>query len=331
MKQEMMKAWILEQFNAPLRVREILRPVPGKNEVLIRIKASGVNPLDLKTREGIAPHTQTAPPSILGMDMAGIVEEVGSDVTEFEPGDAVYGLTGGVGGIQGSLAEYAAVDSELLALIPKSMSMREAAALPLISITAWEALIDQANIRPGHNVLIHGGAGGVGHIAIQLANSRGANVFATGSKTSQDVIRRLGATPIDYTVTSVEDYVQLYTEGEGFDVVLDNVGGTTLDASFHAVKRYSGHVVSILGWGTHSLAPLSFRAGTYSGVFTLMPLLTGKGRSHHGEILSKIADLYESGVLKPMLNERVFGFDQVEEAHHAMHDKQTGKIVVNIE
>ncbi len=326
-----MKAWILEQFNAPLRVREILRPVPGKNEVLIRIKASGVNPLDLKTREGIAPHTQTAPPSILGMDMAGIVEEVGSDVTEFEPGDAVYGLTGGVGGIQGSLAEYAAVDSELLALIPKSMSMREAAALPLISITAWEALIDQANIRPGHNVLIHGGAGGVGHIAIQLANSRGANVFATGSKTSQDVIRRLGATPIDYTVTSVEDYVQLYTEGEGFDVVLDNVGGTTLDASFHAVKRYSGHVVSILGWGTHSLAPLSFRAGTYSGVFTLMPLLTGKGRSHHGEILSKIADLYESGVLKPMLNERVFGFDQVEEAHHAMHDKQTGKIVVNIE
>ncbi|SFJ58440.1 NADPH:quinone reductase [Paenibacillus sp. UNC496MF] len=331
MKQSMMKAAILEQFKAPLRVGETLRPIPGHNEVLVRIKASGVNPLDLKTREGVAPHTRTAPPAILGMDMAGIVEEVGTDVTGFEPGDAVYGLTGGVGGIQGSLAEYAAVDADLLAKMPKGMSMREAAALPLISITAWEALVDQANVRPGLNVLIHGGAGGVGHIGIQLAKSRGANVFATGSKASQDVIKKLGATPIDYADASVESYVQAHTDGEGFDIVMDNVGGTTLDASFNAVKRYSGHVVSILGWGTHSLAPLSFRAGTYSGVFTLMPMLTGKGRSRHGEILREIANLYEQGALKPILNERMFTLNQIEEAHRAMGDKQIGKIVVSID
>ncbi|NBC72748.1 zinc-binding dehydrogenase [Paenibacillus sacheonensis] len=326
-----MKAAILEQFKAPLRFQETLRPVPENNEVLVKIKASGVNPLDLKTRDGSAPHTRTVPPAILGLDMAGIVEEVGSEVTGFKPGDAVFGLTGGIGGIQGSLSEYAAVDPDLLAIMPKSMSMREAAALPLIAITAWEALIDQANVLPGHDVLIHGGAGGVGHIGIQLAKARGANVFSTGSKASRNVIKKLGATPIDYADSSVEDYVQSYTNGDGFDVVLDNVGGSTLDASFQAVKRYTGHVVSILGWGTHSLAPLSFRAGTYSGVFTLMPLLTGKGRSHHGEILREIAALYEQGALKPILNEQIFRFDQIEEAHRAMGNKTIGKIVVSID
>ena len=136
-------------------------------------------------------------------------------------------------------------------------------------------------------MLVHGGAGGVGHVAVQLALARGATVFATGSGESLDIIAELGAEPIDYRTTPTEAYVASATGGEGFDVIFDTVGGATLDASFAAVRTYTGHVVSILGWGKHSLAPLSFRGATYSGVFTLLPLLTGRGRAHHGEILGR--------------------------------------------
>src|SRR6202044_4025871 len=115
-----------------------------------------------------------------------------------------------------------------------------------------------------------------------------------------------GATPIDYRARSVNEYVAEMTSGKGFDIVFDTVGGATLDASFIGVKRYTGHVVSCLGWGNHSLAPLSFRGATYSGVFTLLPLLSGEGRAHHGEILAQAAALAESGKLRPLLNERRF-------------------------
>ena len=187
----------------------------------------------------------------------------------------------------GSLAELAAVDARLIAHKPKALSMEQTAALPLGFITSWEGLVDRAGVAAGHQVLIHGGAGGVGFLAVQLALARGAQVFATGGPSSQEVIRQVGATPIDYTTSTVDEYVDEHTGGEGFDIVVDNVGGATLDASFTAVKRYTGHVVSALGWGTHSLAPLSFRGATYSGVFTLMPLLTGRGREHHGHIVAR--------------------------------------------
>ena len=213
-------------------------------------------------------------------------------------GDEVYGMTGGVGGVPGSLAQYAAVDAALLARKPANLSMRDAAALPLIFITAWEGLVDRARTQAGQNVLIHGGAGGIGHVAVQLARSIGANVFATGSARSLPFIEQLGATPIDYDKHSVEQYVAAHTGGRGFDVVYDTVGGATLDSSFNAVRRF-GHVVSALGWGTHALAPLSFRAGTYSGVFTLLPLLTGEGRAHHGEIMAEATRLAEAGKLPP--------------------------------
>lgn len=326
-----MKAAVLERFEENFRLADTDRPVPKAGEVLVRIKASGVNPLDLKIRAGKAGHAKTNIPAILGIDMAGIVEAVGPGVVDYRPGDEVFGMTGGVGGVQGSLAEFAAVDYRLLSAKPASMSMREAAALPLITITAWEGLIDQADVQSGQKVLIHGGAGGVGHIGIQLAKARGATVFATGSAARLGVIERLGAVPIDYNSATVEEYVQAYTDGEGFDVILDTVGGDTLDASFAAVKRYKGHVVSILGWGSHSLAPLSFRAGTYSGVFTLMPLLTGIGRLHHGDILRQAAALFEEGKLKPFLDERTFTLQQIEEAYTAMEDGSAkGKIVIEI-
>jgi NADPH2:quinone reductase len=184
----------------------------------------------------------------------------------------VYGLVGGVGELQGTLAEFVAVNAELLALKPKSLTMREAVALPLITITAREGIVDRANVHAGQKVPVHAGAGGVGHISVQLAKARGADVFATVSAEKRHVVKAYGATPIDYRALSTEQHVELHTAGEGFDAVYDTVGGATIDASFIAVKRYTGHAVSCLGWSTRSLAPLSFRGATYSGVFTLMPL-----------------------------------------------------------
>ncbi len=251
-------------------------------------------------------------------------------VQAFRPGDEVYGLTGGVGSVQGSLAEYAAVDAALLARKPSNLSMREAASLPLIVITAWEGLVDRADVQAGQTVLVQGGAGGVGHVAVQIAQAFGADVYATDRGSNIAYIDSLGAMPIDVSKHSVEDYVAQHTEGRGFDLVYDTVGGAVLDASFAAVKRF-GHVVSALGWGTHALAPLSFKNGTYSGVFTLLPLLTGEGRDHHGAILAEAAQLAEDGKLAPRLDPRVFDFTNVADAYDAIADRTAnGKLVVSV-
>ncbi|MCY1433241.1 Phenolphthiocerol synthesis polyketide synthase type I Pks15/1 [compost metagenome] len=198
-------------------------------------------------------------------------------------------------------------------------------------ITAWEGLVDRANVRAGQRVLIHGGAGGVGQVAVQLAKARGAEVYATGSAASLDFIRSLGATAIDYQAQSVEAYVEQYTAGEGFDIVYDTVGGSTLDASFQAVKPYTGHVLSCLGWGQHSLAPLSFKSATYSGVFTLTPLLTGQGREHHGAILREAAVLANTGQLTIRVDQQPFALDEVNEAFRQVAEgRGKGKTVIRL-
>lgn len=324
-----MRAAVLTDYNAPLQIREVPDPRPGPGHVLVRVMASGVNPLDIKIHRGEAAHAKMAPPAILGIDMAGVVEAVGPQVDEFQVGDEVFGMTGGVGGVAGSLAELAAVDARLIARKPRTLSMPQAAALPLGFITSWEGLVDRAGVAEGHRVLIHGGAGGVGYLAVQLALARGAQVFATGSASSQEVIRQTGATAIDYTTGTVDQYVDRYTGGEGFDIVMDNVGGTTLDASFAAVKHYTGRVVSALGWGTHSLAPLSFRGASYSGVFTLLPLLTGTRREHHGHILAHAAALADEGGLVPRLDPRTFALEDANSAHTMVENgTATGKVTV---
>jgi NADPH:quinone reductase-like Zn-dependent oxidoreductase len=324
-----MKAALLERYGASLRVTDVLRPQPGRGEVLVRIAASGVNPLDTKIFDGAAEHARHTPPAILGLDMAGTVEAVGPGVTRYHKGDEVYGMTGGVGGHPGSLAEFAAVDADLVALKPVNLSMREAAALPLVIITAWEGLVDRAAVTAGGKVLIHGG-GGVGHMAIQVARAFGAEVFATDSEPKRADIEQVGATFIDYRAEPVEHYVKRYTGGVGFDLVYDTVGGATLDAAFQAVRRF-GHVVSCLGWGTHALAPLSFRAATYSGVFTLLPLLTGEGRPHHGDILREAARLVEGGKVVPRLDARRFTLETVGEAYSAITEGSArGKLVVDV-
>ena len=326
-----MQALVLNRHNGPLDLTALPVPAPAAGQVLVRIAASGLNPLDTKIRAGAAAHAKHPLPLVLGIDLAGTVEAVGAGVSAFKVGDEVYGMTGGVGGIQGSLAQYAAVDADLLALKPARLSMREAAALPLIFITAYAGIVDRAHLQAGQTVLVQGGAGGVGHIAVQLARALGATVYATASGHNLDALRQFGATPIDYRAQTVEQYVDAHSGGEGFDVVVDTVGGPTLDASFAAVKHF-GHVVSALGWGTHALAPLSFREASYSGVFTLYPLLTGKHRAHHGEMLGEAARLVDAGKLTPRLDPRRFALNQAELAYDALtNGTARGKIVVDVD
>jgi NADPH:quinone reductase len=323
-----MQAAILDAPNTPFRVGPIARPEPTARQVLVRINASGVNPLDTKIYAGQAAHARHPLPGILGITMAGVVEAVGAEVSRFRRGDEVYGMTGGVGGQQGSLAQYAAVDADLLATKPANLTMREAASLPLNIITAWEGLIDRARVRSGQSVLVHGGAGGVGHLAIQIARVHGAEVFATGSSDDKAYIEQLGATFIDRN-TPVADYVARHTAGRGFDLVYDTVGGTVLDASFNAVARF-GHVVSALGWGTHALAPLSFRAASYSGVFTLLPLLSGTDRAHHGEILREATRMIEAGKIATRIDPRHFTLDTILDAYQALKDRTAaGRLVID--
>src|SRR6188768_2015684 len=183
-----MKVLLLDSAHAPLRLEQRPVPVPQAGQVLVRLYASGINPLDLKIRAGAAPHAKHPFPAILGIDLAGVVEEVGKDVHGFAVGDEVMGMTGGVGGHQGSLAQFASVDARLLAPKSARLTMRQAAAIPLAFITAWEGLVDRARIREGQHVLVHGGAGGVGHMALQIASSFGAKTFATVSAANAEYV-----------------------------------------------------------------------------------------------------------------------------------------------
>lgn len=333
------KAWMVETPGGPFVPTEIPRPKPQQGQVLVRVYASGVNPLDTKIRAGAAAHARQPLPAVLGLDLAGVVGEAGPGVTAFRTGDEVYGMVGGVGGLQGTLAEYVVTDASLLAHKPRNLTMRQAAALPLVTITAWEGLVGHARVNPFNEscadprrILIHAGAGGVGHIALQLAIASGAKVFATVSPDKAPLVTGYGATAIDYRSVSVEQYVKQYTHNEGFDLVYDTVGGPTIDASFAAAKRYTGHVVSCLGWSTHPLAPLSFRSATYSGVFTLYPLLSGDAstRAAHGNILAQAAKLVEAGKLIPLLHEQSFNTTNIAEAHKLVESGALGKVVVEI-
>jgi len=326
----LMQAVVAEAPGGPLRLVQVSTPHPGPGQVLVRIAASGVNPLDTKILAGSAGHARQALPAILGLDMAGIVVGVGDGVTTYRQGDAVCGMIGGVGGHQGTLAEYVAADASLLTRKPGNLTMRQAAALPLVFITAWEGLVDRARVCAGQHVLVQGGAGGVGQMVLQIAKSFDAQVAATGSPASRTAIERLGAVFVDRGEPATETVARL-TGGQGFNIVYDTAGGASLDASFTMVRRF-GHVVSALGWGTHALAPLSFRAASYSGVFTLLPLLTGEGRDHHGAILAEASRLAEAGQLVPALDPHRFTLATVGDAYRMIEaGTARGKIVVDLE
>lgn len=325
-----MRALFINTYESEFVSTEIEKPTPKKGEVLVKINASGVNPIDNKIRIGVSPYASPVLPAILGTDLAGVIEAIGEGVTQFKVGDEVYGLAGGVLGLQGTLAEYTAVDVDLLAIKPKNLTMKEAAGIPLVVLTAWEGLIDRAKVKKGDKVLVHAGAGGVGHIVVQLAKTLGADVYATVSKQKEDIVKSYGATPIDYKTTQVEDYVNQYTDGKGFDIIYDTVGGQSLDDSFKAIRHY-GQISSCYAFGTHSLATSSLRSASLHGVFVLHPAISGEGRKHHSDILTQAAKLFEEGKLKPLIDPRKFTLDNAIEAHKAVSDgSSTGRIVVDI-
>ena len=219
-----MKAYVVESAGGPFRVVEMPTPRPASGHVLVKICASEINSLDTKIRAGQAGHAKQPLPAVLGLDMAGVVVSVGADVTEFRSGDEVFGMGGGVAGLQGTLVEFVAADAALLTHEPKSLTMLQSAALPLVTITAWEGLIDHARVHAGQTVLVHAGAGGVGYAALQIALARDAKVFTTVSYDKRSIVEALGAIAIDRDEPS-SDCIAVHTNGEGFDIVYDTLGG----------------------------------------------------------------------------------------------------------
>ncbi|MBX9768371.1 MAG: zinc-dependent alcohol dehydrogenase family protein [Bdellovibrionales bacterium] len=329
-----MKAQVLKNFGGPeaFELQEKERPILGPLEVLVRVKATSINPVDYKIRSGILAGIAPALPMILHGDMAGVVEAVGSKVSRFNTGDEVYGCIGGVKGTPGALNEYVAVDPDLIALKPKTLSMRESAALPLVSITAWEGLVDRARVERDQTVLVYGGTGGVGHIAVQLAKAFGAKVFATASSEEKlKLALSLGADHvINYQAKSVSDFVQQFTEGKGFQIVFDSVGGNNIQNAIQAT-RLSGQVVVTQKHDRVDITPMYMKGLTLHTVLMLIPLLYNQGRAHHGFILEQIAKLVDAGKLKPLVDPTRFDLKDVSAAHaYAESGKNLGKVVINL-
>jgi NADPH2:quinone reductase len=236
----MMKAQVVTQFGDPsvFKTVDMAKPKIKPGYVLIRVLATSVNPVDYKLRAGNFPPIMPDFPAVLHGDVAGVIEEVGSGVSAFKVGDEVYGCVGGLKGEDGALAEFMLADAKLIAKKPRTLSMAEAAALPLVTLTAWEALFERVKISKGQKILVHGGTGGVGHIALQLARWAGADVYTTVSTPEKaDIAKSLGANEvINYRTETVDDYVKRLTQGNGFDVVFDTIGGSNIDTSIAAVS-----------------------------------------------------------------------------------------------
>lgn len=327
-----MKALIIEEFGDPSIFKQINLSLPEvlQNHVLIRVAATSINPVDFKIRQGIvgdiAPHF----PAILHGDVAGTVAAVGEGVDQFKVEDEVYACAGGVKGLGGALAEYMLADASLVAQKPKSLTMAEAAALPLVSITAWEGLIDRAKVHAGQKVLVYGSTGGVGHIGVQLAKWAGATVYALVSSDEKAAIaRRLGADfTINYRQQPVEEFVEDHTSDQGFDVVFDTVGDDNLQNAFKAAKL-NGTVVSIVSLSQQDLTLLHAKGLTLHLVFMLIPLLFDVGRAHHGEILSKLAQLVDEDKVRPLVDSKIFNMADIAAAHqHAESGRAIGKVVL---
>lgn len=330
---EQMNAWAIDAYGEPdhFRKQSMTRPDPGPGEVLIRVAATSVNPVDCKIRRGERPAIAPELPAVLHGDVAGVVESVGAKVSKFAPGDEVYGMAGGLKNTAGALADYMCADSRLLAKKPTSLTFQEAAALPLVTITAWEGLHDRARINENDTVLIHAGTGGVGHVAAQLAAAIGAAVTVTISREEKaEAIRSLNPKniqTINYRSETVPEYVERHTNGRGFDIVFDTVGGENLKTSFEAICS-NGRLINILSMAEYDLTPMHLKGLSLHVVFMLLPLLTGEGRDRHSEILSEATKLCDAGKLRPLIDSK-FSFDDAGDAHRrAESGDQIGKIVL---
>jgi len=303
-----MKAIVIHSSGGPevLKYEDAPRPEPKDDEVLIRVMAAAVNPVDVFIREGRSNQF----PLIPGMDVAGVVEQVGNKVTKFKRGDAIYAYLSF--DEQGGYAEFAVAKQDHAALKPKSIDFEPAAAVPLAATTAWQALIEKAGLTAGQTVLIHGGSGGVGTFAVQIAKARGAKVIATASTANQDLLKQLGVDqPIDYTTTKFEDVVK------DVDVVLNAVRGDTLARSYGVVKK-GGIIVSITGQPD----PVELEKHGIRG--------TGLGAHPDAKVLQELAKLIDAGKITPIVS-AVMPLIDVAKAHQQIASRHTrGKVVLKV-
>jgi NADPH2:quinone reductase len=326
-----MQAMLVTQFGGPevLQLQEAPLPQPKEHDLLIEVHATALNPIDFKIRRGAFREGRKLP-FISGYDVSGVVREMGPRVEHFRPGDAVYASPSLVR--DGAQAEFVCVDARTAALKPRSLDHVQAAALPLVTLTAWEGLLLRARVQEGETVLIHAGAGGVGHVAIQLAKWRGARVLTTASREeSKALCRRLGADVIiDH---ASEDFVQRVaqeTSGRGCPVILDAVGGPTFDRSLDCVA-VDGRIVTVVGAPSPEI-PRKLFVKNASLYFQFMgaPTVHGVHPESQGQMLQAAAKLVDEGKLKPHVS-RILALEEVAEGHRLQESGHvTGKLAIRI-
>ncbi|MBL0841527.1 NADP-dependent oxidoreductase [Pseudomonas mediterranea] len=332
-----MKAFIIDRYgkNVALQGANLPEPELGQDDVLVQIHAAGVNPLDLKIRGGefkmILPYRM---PLILGNDFAGVVVRVGSRVQGFKPGDEVYARPDD--NRIGTFAEFIAIKESSLALKPKALSMEDAASIPLVALTAWQALVEKARLKKGQKVLIHAGSGGVGTVAIQLAKYLGAYVATTTSTANVEWVKRLGADAvIDYKKDDFEQVLQ------GYDLVLNSLGTDTLEKSLQVLKP-GGRLISISGPPDVDFAKSAGLSGFLQLVMRLLSYGIRKKAKRRGVIYSflymrasgdqlrQITALIDAGVIRPVVD-RVFPFESTQEAlDYVQTGRAKGKVIVKV-
>lgn len=309
-----MKAVVLKSFGGPesFELQELPKPVPQAGQVLVRVHATSINPLDYQVRRGDYPDLVPLP-AITGHDVSGVIEAVGPGVTAFAPGDEVW-YTPQIFDGPGSYAEYHVAAESIIGKKPASLSHLEAASLTLVGGTAWEALVVRAGLRVGESILIHGGAGGVGHVAIQLAKAIGAKVFTTAREANFEFARRMGAdVVIDYEKEDYADAVMRETGGRGVDVVFDTIGGDTLSRSADVLAQL-GRVVSIVDIAQpQNLLQAWGKNASYHFVFT---------RQHRGK-LDELSALIERGQLRPHVG-AVYPLADIAQAHARLETPNNG-------
>lgn len=319
-----MKAMILKSFGGPdsFELSDVPKPVPQAGQVLVRVHATSINPLDYQVRRGDYPDLVPLP-AITGHDVSGVVEAIGPGVSAFAPGDEVW-YTPQIFDGQGSYAEYHVAAESIIARKPASLSHLEAASLSLVGGTVWEALTVRAVLRVGESILIHGGAGGVGHVAIQVAKAMGARVFTTVREANADFVRSLGAdVVIDYTQEDYVEAIMRETAGHGVDVVFDTIGGDTLSRSADVLAQL-GRVVSIVDIAQpQNLVQAWGKNASYHFVFT---------RQNRGK-LDELSALVERGQLRPHVG-AVYSLADIPLAHARLESGNNGllgKIAIAVE
>jgi NADPH2:quinone reductase len=326
-----MRALILKEHGptSNFEVQDIETPRPGPGQVVVRIAAASLNPIDNKIRAGLPIGPEL--PSVIGCDFAGVIATIGDGVEGFSVGDEVFGCAGGVKGRGGALAEYIAADQELIAKRPSNISVKESAALPLVSITATN-LLERLQLREDDNLLIHGGVGGVGHIALQLAK-RITNSITVTVENEDDarVALSLGASEaILFKQESPAEYKQRLTGGRGFSAIIDTVGGPNLINSFEAASL-DGRIATTAARATLDLGLVHAKGLTLHGIFMLIPMLHNHEKAKHGAILRNIAKIVEASQLSPIVDDRSFSLDQAPHAYDELEGgRAKGKLVIDI-